>query len=178
MSFKYFFLKQRVSKTIYYKTFVNNFELERVHFVWRRSACSQIYVKHIRSVLRFVGWKNHDKYCQIFWNNYHDSCFQINVNSTENSHISVFVGKQERFLPPMPALMPQRPSDGGNIAPQKESPPMPPMGGKGGRDGEGSREPGPLNTLLFLRFFHLARRFWNQTCNRADALLWLLKNAN
>ena len=31
---------------------------------------------------------------------------------------------------------------------------------------EGRRAPGVRNTLVvFLRFFHLARRFWNQTCN-------------
>lgn len=38
--------------------------------------------------------------------------------------------------------------------------------GNWGRPGVGSSVPGARNTLVvFLRFFHLARRFWNQTCS-------------
>lgn len=62
---------------------------------------------------------------------------------------------------PMPPIV-QRVSVEGNIEPQKESLPM---GGKAGREGEDSRDPDDLKTELFLRFFHLARRFWNHTCN-------------
>lgn len=63
----------------------------------------------------------------------------------------------------MPPMV-QRVSDEGNMDPQKESLPM---GGKGGREGEGRSEPVDRKTeLLFLRFFHLARRFWNHTWNK------------
>ncbi len=38
-------------------------------------------------------------------------------------------------------------------------------GGNCGKPCEGSNAPGVRNTLVvFLRFFHLARRFWNHTC--------------
>ncbi|KAH6939855.1 hypothetical protein HPB50_021901 [Hyalomma asiaticum] len=46
------------------------------------------------------------------------------------------------------------------VSPAAASPTEP----KGGRLCEGSSAPGLRNTLLvFLRFFHLARRFWNHT---------------
>ena len=54
-----------------------------------------------------------------------------------------------------------RESEVGNMDEQKLSPPI---GGKGGSDGEGSNDPADLKTeLVFFRFFHLARRFWNHT---------------
>ena len=65
---------------------------------------------------------------------------------------------------PIPPIV-QRVSDEGNIEP-KESPPI---GGKGGSEGDGRREPADRNTeLLFFRFFHLARLFWNHTWRRGD----------
>ena len=61
--------------------------------------------------------------------------------------------------------MPQAPPRGSGAPPpvdpgkpKKESVP------KGERQVEGTRAPEERNTfVVFLRFFHLARRFWNQT---------------
>lgn len=40
---------------------------------------------------------------------------------------------------------------------------------KGLREWEGSRAPGVRKTfVVFFRFFHLARRFWNQTCSKEE----------
>lgn len=40
-----------------------------------------------------------------------------------------------------------------------------PMEPNGGRECDGSKAPGVRNTfVVFLRFFHLALLFWNQTC--------------
>ena len=48
-------------------------------------------------------------------------------------------------------------SEVGNMEPQN---PSPPIGGKGGKEGDGRRDPADLNTeLVFLRFFHFALRF-------------------
>jgi len=49
---------------------------------------------------------------------------------------------------------------------------MPPMGGNGGSEGDGSKDPGPLKTELFLRFFHFALLFWNQTCGGRNVLFY------
>lgn len=44
------------------------------------------------------------------------------------------------------------------------SPVIPELDPKGGSGWEGMKAPGLRNTLLdFFRFFHFARRFWNQT---------------
>ena len=70
------------------------------------------------------------------------------------------------MIDPIPVIPPIPPtvhlvSEVGNIDPQNESPPI---GGKGGKEGEGRRELADLKTDdVFLRFFHFARRFWNQT---------------
>lgn len=43
------------------------------------------------------------------------------------------------------------------------------IGPKGGKPCDGSSDPEDLNTLVvFLRFFHFARRFWNHTYRHAN----------
>lgn len=64
---------------------------------------------------------------------------------------------------------PHRDSDALNmLEPHRPSPIAP----NGGKPCEGKRAPGVRNTfVVFLRFFHFARRFWNQTCKSKEILI-------
>jgi hypothetical protein len=76
------------------------------------------------------------------------------------SYLPNWIGESNRpgVIPPTP----QRLSAAPNI-PDEQSPSD--MAPKGGNPWDGRRAPGVLNTfVVFFLFFHLALRFWNQTC--------------